>query len=91
MKVGDTTSDIKEGINAGVWSVGVAVGSSQMGLSYDEFNSLNENEKNEVIKKTEESFLKVGADFTIRTMSELPELIQKINDLISEGTRPNAK
>ena len=91
VKVGDTVADIKEGINAGVWSVGVAVGSSQMGLSYDEFNSLDENEKNEVIKNTEESFLKVGADFTIRTMSELPVLIQKINGLISEGTRPNAK
>ncbi|MGH4137790.1 phosphonoacetaldehyde hydrolase [Clostridium sp.] len=91
VKVGDTVSDIKEGINAGVWSVGVAVGSSQMGLCYDEYTGLSDNDKNEIIKSTEECFLKVGADFTIKTMKELPLLIQKINILISEGKKPNAK
>ena len=91
VKVGDTVADIKEGINAGVWSVGVAVGSSQMGLSYAEFNILSEIERNEIIKCTKESFLEVGADFAISSMNELPLLIGKINDLIASGTRPNAK
>jgi phosphonoacetaldehyde hydrolase len=91
IKIGDTTSDIKEGINAGVWSVGVVVGSSQMGLSFEGFTNLSENEKNEAIKNTEKCFLSVGADFTIKTMSELPQLIQKINRLISEGIRPSAQ
>ena len=85
IKVGDTIADIKEGINAGVWSVGVVVGSSQMGLSYDEFQNLSENEKNEVIKETELAFLEEGADFTIKTMRELPQLIEKINALIENG------
>ncbi|MBA4508037.1 phosphonoacetaldehyde hydrolase [Clostridium sporogenes] len=91
IKVGDTASDIKEGINAGVWSVGVVVGSSQMGLSYEEFTNLSEIEKYEIIKKTEEIFLAQGADFAISTMKELPELIEQINILISGGERPNAK
>jgi len=91
VKVGDTVADIKEGINAGVWSVGVAVGSSQMGLSYAEFTNLTEDDKNGAIKNTKESFLKIGADFAISTMGELPQLIQKINSLISEGKKPNAK
>lgn len=68
-----------------------AVGSSQMGLSYEEFTSLSDKEKNEVIKKTEESFLALGADFTIKTMKELPQLIERINGLILEGKRPNVK
>ncbi|MGH4051547.1 MAG: phosphonoacetaldehyde hydrolase [Clostridium sp.] len=85
IKVGDTKSDIKEGVNAGVWSVGVIVGSSQMGLSYEEYESLSENERDEAIKKTNLAFLEAGADFTIKTMMELPELIVKINDLIIEG------
>lgn len=33
LKVGDTASDIKEGKHAGVWSAGVVIGSSEMGLS----------------------------------------------------------
>lgn len=89
IKVGDTIADIQEGINAGVWSIGVVIGSSQMGLAYDEFLSLGEIEKNAVIKKTEDNFLAAGADFTIKTMGELPALIEKINILITAGKRPN--
>ncbi|MEH7482025.1 phosphonoacetaldehyde hydrolase [Neobacillus drentensis] len=88
VKVGDTASDIKEAVNAGVWSVGVVIGSSEMGLSLDEFNALSKEDQEKVISKTEKSFLQNGADFTIKSMSELPQLIERINYLISEGKRP---
>ncbi|MDZ4992098.1 phosphonoacetaldehyde hydrolase [Clostridium perfringens] len=88
IKIGDTESDIKEGKNAGVWTVGVIVGSSEMGLSYEEFNKLSEEEKENIISETEKKFLKWGADFTIRTMGEIGELVEKVNKLIVEGKRP---
>ena len=91
VKVGDTTSDIKEAVNAGVWAVGVVIGSSEMGLSLDEFNALSEEDQEKAIAKTEQSFLRNGADFTIKSMSELPQLIERINHLISEGKRPFSK
>lgn len=62
-----------------------------MGLAYDEFLSLAEIEKNMVIQRGEDSFLAAGADFTIKTMKELPTLIEKINTLITAGKRPNCK
>jgi phosphonoacetaldehyde hydrolase len=91
VKVGDTISDIQEGTNAGVWSVGVSIGSSLMGLSSSEYNSLSDNEKETIITKTEEAFIQNGADFTIRTMAELPGLIEKINGLLLEGKRTGSK
>ena len=36
VKVRDTISDIKEGVNAGVWTAGVIEGSSELGLSQQE-------------------------------------------------------
>ncbi|HWR05391.1 phosphonoacetaldehyde hydrolase [Sporomusa sp.] len=90
VKVGDTAADIKEGIQAGVWSVGVAVGSSQMGLNQSEFEGLSAADKTQAIVNTEQAFLDYGADFTIRTMQELPALIDRINTLIRQGKRPNA-
>lgn len=89
VKVGDTVSDIKEAVNAGVWSVGIIIGSSEMGLSYDEFNTLSDADKDEAIKKTEEVFMKNGADFTIKSMTDLPKLLHKIDGLVNEGRRPN--
>lgn len=89
VKVGDTIADIKEGYNAGVWSVGVLVGSSQMGLSLEEYQAMPETERQHSMTKAREAMLLAGADFVIETMKELPGLIEKINGLISEGKRPN--
>lgn len=88
IKVGDTTSDIKEGVQAGVWSVGVAVGSSEMGLTEAEYRSLTETEQEGAISKTKQTFKEHGADFTINALSELPQLIERINGLLAEGKRP---
>lgn len=89
VKIGDTVSDIKEGINAGVWSIGVIIGSSEMGLGLEEFNALSEAHQETIISKTEQFFLQNGADFTIKTMGELPQLIEHVNQLIIEGKRPH--
>lgn len=91
VKVGDTVSDIKEGLNAGVWSVGVIIGSSEMGLSLDEYHALSEAVQKTIVSKTEQIFIESGADFTIKSMCELPLLIERINRLLSEGKRPQGR
>ena len=83
VKVGDTTSDIMEALNAGVWAVGVIIGSSEMGLSEEEFQALTEEERQQVIEKTKRIFETTGAHYTIETMEELPSLINKINDRLA--------
>lgn len=75
MKVGDTVSDIKEGKNAGVYTVGVIEGSSEMGLSEAEYGALSEAEKEEQIARVKEKFLNAGADAVIRNMKELTGLL----------------
>ncbi|MDR3349221.1 MAG: phosphonoacetaldehyde hydrolase [Acidaminococcales bacterium] len=88
IKVGDTASDIREGLQAAVWSVGVAAGSSEMGLGRAEFESLPEDGKKAALARTRELFASYGAHFTIETMKELPALIERIDGLLSQGQRP---
>ncbi|MCF1585576.1 phosphonoacetaldehyde hydrolase [Tetragenococcus koreensis] len=83
IKVGDTLQDLKEARNAGVWSAGVIIGSSELGLTLAEFQALSEKEQAEKIQKVEDTFLQNGADFTIQTISELPDVIQKVNRRLS--------
>lgn len=90
IKVGDTVADIQEGLNAGVWSVGIIIGSSQMGLSLKEYKALPEPERQTAVNIAREAFILAGADFVIETMAELPPLIEKINSLIAKGVRPHA-
>ena len=41
IKIGDTVSDIEEGVNAHAWSVGVLEGGNELGLSKEEYESLS--------------------------------------------------
>ena len=78
VKVGDTISDIAEGIAAGVITVGVVEGSSIMALSEEQYNALSDSEKEEICTKVEKKFKEAGANYVIRNMSELPALIETL-------------
>ena len=78
VKVGDTISDIREGVQAGVWTVGVVEGSSQLGLSQQEYQQLSPEVQEDVCRKAEIGFRQAGAQFVIRNLSQLPALIQAL-------------
>lgn len=79
VKVGDTTSDMKEGVNAGVWTVGVIEGSSELGMTEEEVRACPEDVLEEKCRAVEERFRAAGADYVIRTMNELEHVIETIN------------
>ena len=80
VKVGDTIADIKEGVNAKVWSVGIVTGSNEMGVSEDEYNSRPAEEWESLKKEVRERMLAAGAHFVLDTIAELPACIEKINN-----------
>jgi len=61
IKAGDTKADILEGINAGAWSIGIILGSSEFGLHKDEAALLSKDDLEKHIKETEEHFRSYGA------------------------------
>ena len=77
-KVGDTVSDIKEGLAAGVFSVGVVEGSSVMGLTEEEYASLDDDAREEACGRVEQVFREADADAVIRNLEELPALMRQI-------------
>lgn len=87
IKIGDTISDIKEGRNAKVWTVGILKGSSELGLSLEEVNSLSEKELKEKMEKTAEKMLSAGAHFVIEDISKVPYIIDIINNKLKNGER----
>jgi phosphonoacetaldehyde hydrolase len=74
IKVGDTIADIQEGVNAGAYSVGVVVGSSQAGLRQEEADALDKTESERIYSQAEQAFSDAGAHAVIRTMPELLRL-----------------
>lgn len=83
VKAGDTLADIREGKNAGAWSVGIIEGSSELGLGREECVALSAAERAGRFAEVRERFYGAGADFVIDRITELPKLIEQINKLKS--------
>lgn len=88
LKVGDTVPDIEEGLNAGVWSVAVVDSSNEIGMSYEAWSELDEQQKERLRIPVREKFNRAGAHFVIDSLDDLPELIGEVEFLISEGKTP---
>lgn len=71
IKVGDTVSDIREGRNAGVYTVGIVEGSSEMGLTKEEYDNMGDIERIARVEAVKERFLKAGADEVVLNMRSL--------------------
>jgi len=79
IKIGDTIEDIREGLNAKVWTLGVVVGSSELALSETEVRGLSKPELHERMTIVRDKMTQAGAHYVIDTMQELPQIIKQIN------------
>ena len=86
VKVGDTTTDIAEGVNADCWTAGVIMGSSELGLTRDEVAALSEDELNERKAAVRAAYYKAGADHIIDDISELTSVIVEINRRLAQNS-----
>jgi len=85
VKIGDTTSDIEEGRNANCWTVGIIMGSSELGLTRDEVAALSDNELSERQAAVRTVYYKAGADYIINDMDELLGVITDINNRLARN------
>ena len=89
VKVDDTVTGVEEGLNAGVWTVGVYKYSN-----YTKINSLSDwkNMKKEELEKRAEIskaiHLKSGAHYVAESVKDLPEIVDDINRRLAKGESP---
>jgi phosphonoacetaldehyde hydrolase len=88
VKIGDTISDIEEGLNAGMWSVGVIMSSNEMGMTKEELSGMDREELESRKKKVRKGYYDAGAHYVIDTLADIGELIDSVNDRLSRGERP---
>lgn len=88
VKVGDTLPDIEEGLNAGLWTVGLTLSGNLLGLSETEVAALPAAElaaKREAIAK---QLYQSGAHYVIDGIWDLPPVLDDIQMRLSRGERP---
>lgn len=82
VKIGDTPADIEEGLNAGVWSVGVAGTGNGIGLAFEDFQKLSASEKESRLTAARAELQHAGAHYVVDTLSEVPAVLDDIDALL---------
>jgi phosphonoacetaldehyde hydrolase len=88
VKVGDTVSDIQEGLNAGMWTVGVSATGNEVGLRAADLAALSAPERMQRSWHARETLRHAGAHYVIDSVRDLPPVLDKIELRLASGEHP---
>jgi phosphonoacetaldehyde hydrolase len=88
IKVDDTIPGVEEGLNAGMWSVGLAVSGNEVGLSLADWQALPADEQKVKRERAYRRMLQSGAHYVVDTIADLLPCVDDIEARLGRGERP---
>lgn len=88
VKIGDTLPDIEEGLNAGMWTVGLAKTGNEMGLNEKELESLTAEDLDRRLTRARSRMAQAGAHYVVDGIWNCDPIIDDINVRLARGERP---
>ncbi|MBC8876692.1 MAG: phosphonoacetaldehyde hydrolase [Planctomycetes bacterium] len=88
VKVGDTLPDIDEGLNAGMWTIGLAKTGNEVGLNEQEIAELPAAELQRRLDRAYQRMAQSGAHYVVDTVADVLPLIDQIQERLASGERP---
>ncbi len=88
VKVDDTLSGIEEGLNAGMWAIGLAKTGNEVGLNQEEIEALSFDELRIKLEGVYQRMWQVGAHYVVDGIWDVPMVLGLIGERLSRGERP---
>jgi len=88
IKVGDTISDLEEGLNAGTWAVAVAQTGNMIGVTEERWRDWPESERSKRLHDARCKLLAAGAHYVIDTLVDFDRVVDQIEARLQAGERP---
>ncbi|MGL5757918.1 phosphonoacetaldehyde hydrolase [Plesiomonas sp.] len=88
VKVDDSVPGITEGLNAGMWTVGLAVSGNEFGATWEAFSAMSAAEIAERRQPASDKLRAAGAHYVIDTLADIIPVIEDINRRLQNGERP---
>ena len=88
VKIGDTLPDIEEGLNAGMWTIGLAKTGNEIGLTEREIETLRPESLETKLQDAHHRMLKTGAHYVVDTIADTLPLLDLIEFRLALGERP---
>ena len=88
VKVDDTIPGIEEGLNAGMWTVGLAISGNEVGLQLHDWEALAEEEQQTRRELAYQRMNMVGAHYVVDTIADLIPCLDDIEARLARGEKP---
>jgi phosphonoacetaldehyde hydrolase len=88
VKVDDTVPGIEEGLNAGMWTIAVAVSGNEVGLALDDWEALTPAEQQRRRVAAYTRLRASGAHYIMDTIADLLPYLERIERRLARGERP---
>jgi phosphonoacetaldehyde hydrolase len=88
VKIGDTVPDIQEGLNAGMWTIGVIKTGNEFGLSEKQVAALDAETLNAKREQALARLAQAGAHYVVDSLADCDAIIDDIDARLAHGERP---
>jgi len=90
IKIGDTVSDIEEGRNAGMWTIGLTQSGNELGLPEDLVEAMDPEKLKRRIADIETRFRDAGAHYVVKGIWDCLYMVDEISRRLESGDHPQA-
>jgi phosphonoacetaldehyde hydrolase len=88
VKIGDTVPDIQEGLNAGMWTIGLTVTGNEIGLSLDQVQALPADALRARTRQAEQRLFGAGAHYVVGALPDVLAVLDQVSARVAKGERP---
>lgn len=88
VKIGDTPVDIEEGLNAGMWTIGITRTGNEVGLTGAEWQAAAIDEQRALLAIAEEKLTAAGAHYVAPSVADCEPILDAIEARLRLGDRP---
>jgi phosphonoacetaldehyde hydrolase len=88
VKADDTLPGIEEGLNAGMWTIGLAISGNEVGLPLAEWKKLPRKEQEARRETAHKRMQQAGAHYVIDTIADIVPVLDDIEARLQAGDKP---
>jgi phosphonoacetaldehyde hydrolase len=88
VKIDDTRPGIEEGLNAGMWTIGLAISGNEVGMPLKAWNELPAAEQARLRESAYTRMYQSGAHYVVDTIADIMPCLDDVEARLSRGERP---
>lgn len=88
VKVDDSAPGISEGLNAGMWTIGIAITGNAVGLTEQQWQACSPAQQAELSRLAYQQLYQSGAHYVIDSLADIEPILMQIEAKLARGERP---